>query len=232
MSAMIIDLMYISTSSAEEPDYESPDENLPKEEPKQEINLRHVLAEYRKLYLMNNDMVGFVRIPGTLIEYPLMQHTENDYYDHHNFYRELDRKGCLSIDKSTNLNQTGINIIINSNALKEQSLLEEMNQYKDETFYKKHKTIYLDTLYEQREYEVISVFLTKEHKPDYSGFHCHRDYQHDSKEMFEYFQYHMKSLSLYETGIEAKKDGEYITFSSYNDYTQKGRLAVVAMRVK
>ena len=232
MSAMIIDLMYISTSSAEEPDIENTHENLPEEEPMHEIDLRNVLAEYRKLYLMNRDMVGFVRIPGTLIEYPLMQHKDNDYYNHHNFYRELNRKGCLSIDKTTDLNQTGVNIIVNSNALKEQSLLEEMNQYKDEAFYKKHKTIYVDTLFEQREYTVISVFLTKEHKPDYSGFHCHRDYQHDLKKMFAYFIQNMKKLSLYETDLEAREDGEYITFSCYDDYTQKGRLAIVAMRVK
>ena len=83
MSAMIIDLMYISTSSAEEPDIENTHENLPEEEPMHEIDLRNVLAEYRKLYLMNRDMVGFVRIPGTLIEYPLMQHKDNDYYNHH-----------------------------------------------------------------------------------------------------------------------------------------------------
>ena len=57
-----------------------------------------VLAEYGELYLQNTDMVGWLSIAGTNINYPVMQTPNNpNYYLKHNFEKEYSDLAAIGI---------------------------------------------------------------------------------------------------------------------------------------
>lgn len=62
-----------------------------------------VRDELRDLQKLNKDMVGWLTIADTEIDYPILQSTDNDYYLHHNYKNEKARAGSIFKDyRNTN----------------------------------------------------------------------------------------------------------------------------------
>ncbi|WP_417717602.1 hypothetical protein [Ruminococcus sp.] len=72
-------------------------ENAPEESPKEDTPVSEgedVLEKYKELYLQNEDMVGWLSIDGTEINYPVMQTPNNpNFYLKHNFEKEYSDLG-------------------------------------------------------------------------------------------------------------------------------------------
>ncbi len=64
----------------------------------QEIVIPDILEEYAALYNKNKSMVGWVKIDDTVIDYPVMQTEDNEYYLKHNFDLKNDANGCIFLD--------------------------------------------------------------------------------------------------------------------------------------
>ena len=63
------------------------EEETPEDKPVSEGE--DILAKYKELYLQNEDMVGWISITGTTINYPVMQTRNNpNFYLKHNFEKE------------------------------------------------------------------------------------------------------------------------------------------------
>ena len=119
-----------------------------------------VLAEYDELYLQNTDMVGWLSIAGTNINYPVMQTTNNpNYYLKHNFEKEYSDLGTPYVQENCDL-LTSDNLVIYGHHIKGQKMFGALENYKNKDFYEEHKTIRFDTLTKQGEYEIIAVFKT------------------------------------------------------------------------
>lgn len=56
-----------------------------------------ILKSFDTLLELNPDIVGWITIPGTVIDYPVVQGTDNDFYLHHNIYGDDDKNGTLFI---------------------------------------------------------------------------------------------------------------------------------------
>ena len=119
-----------------------------------------VLAKYKELYLQNEDMVGWISIAGTTVNYPVMQ-TPNDpnFYLKHNFEKAYSDLGVPYIQEDCDLAASD-NLIIYGHHIKGQKMFGALESYKDKDFYEEHKSIQFDTLTEQAEYEIVAVFKT------------------------------------------------------------------------
>lgn len=116
-----------------------------------------MLERYQQLHEQNADMAGWIRIDGTQIDYPVM-YTGDDFYLSHGFNKEESKSGTPFIDKRCTLLPFGTNTIIYGHHMKNGTMFAELERYQDESYYQDHPTIQFDTLYEQREYEIIAVF--------------------------------------------------------------------------
>ena len=115
--------------------------------------------KYAELYAQNSDFMGWLRIDGTGIDYPVMQSKDDpDFYLKHNFSKEYSRFGIPYMQENCGLSSD--NIIIYGHNIKSKSMFNELTEYKDKDFYTAHKYITFDTLDEQRIYEVIAIFKT------------------------------------------------------------------------
>lgn len=193
-----------------------------KEQKKETIN-------FKKLYELNNDFVGWLKIENTNISYPVMQ-TENsrkNYYLRKNFYKEYSQLGTPYIAEYCNI-QTSDNVIIYGHHIKNNQMFGELEKYKKKEFYKSHKIISFNTINENANYEIVAVFKTVA----YTGFEYYKFVNSSSRQEFDTFIQKCKELSFYETKNTAKYGDKLITLSTCEYSNKDGRLVVVAKKIK
>lgn len=190
-----------------------------------------MLPEYAVLYEENNDMTGWLSIPGTDIDYPVMQNEDDEYYLHHDFYGQDSKYGCLYVRKQADL-EDGTNFIIYGHNMKDGAMFGDLDFYLEKNFYEEHSMIEFDTLYEERVYEIAAVFRSQVYNADDNVFKYYEFYEADTQEEFNDFYENIKELSLYDTGVEAQFGDTFITLSTCAYHITDGRLVIVAKRVE
>lgn len=115
-----------------------------------------ILFEYRDLYQKNSDLVGWLNIPNTKIDYPVMQR-ERDFYLNHDFRKQPSTIGLPFLDNGCDINQDKQNIVIYAHNMKNGAMFHGLFEYLDTSYREKNPILYFDTLYEKREYEIVDV---------------------------------------------------------------------------
>ena len=181
-----------------------------------------------KLYDLNNDFIGWLKINGTNISYPVMQTDSNrkDYYLRKNFYKEYSQLGTPYIAEYCNV-QTSDNVIIYGHHITNYQVFGELEKYKKKEFYDNHKIINFNTIYENADYEIIEVFKTVA----YTGFKYYQFINSSSEDEFNTFIKRCKELSFYDTGKTAKYGDKLLTLSTCEYSAKNGRLVVVAKKI-
>ena len=114
--------------------------------------------KYAALFAQNNDFIGWIRIDGTNVNYPVMQ-TPNkpDFYLKRSFDKTYSDYGVPYIDEAC---MTGIsnNLVIYGHHMNDGSMFADLCKYTDANFCREHPTIVLDTLSCLGKYEVVAVF--------------------------------------------------------------------------
>lgn len=171
-----------------------------------------VLAEYGELYLQNTDMVGWLSIAGTNINYPVMQTPNNpNYYLKHNFEKEYSDLGTPYVQENCDL-FTSDNLVIYGHHIKGQKMFGALENYKSKDFYEEHKTIRFDTLTKRGEYEIIAVFKTVAYSS--AGFRYYDFINAEDENDFNAYIAKCKELALYDTGVTAEYGDRLITLST------------------
>jgi len=189
-----------------------------------------MLPQFRELYTMNNDIVGWIKIPGTDINYPVMQTPdEPNFYLDHNFEKESSKHGAIYARETCDINRPSANITLYGHRMKDRSMFAQLDKYMEESFYKENSYIYFDTLTELHTYKIMSVFLTS---ATYGkGFPYQRHLDYESEENYLSFIETCQDLALYDTGVTAEPGDKFITLSTCEYSQENGRLVVVAKRI-
>ena len=190
-----------------------------------------MLERFEKLYEENNDLVAWISIEGMVIDYPVMQCEDDEYYLHHDFYGNEDKYGCLYVRNRADV-EDGTNFIIYGHNMRDGSMFGDLDLYLDENFYPEHSLISFDTLYEERTYEIISVFRSQIYNSNDDVFKYYQFYETDTEEEFDYFYKNIKELSIYDTGVEAEFGDTFLILSTCAYHVEDGRLAVAAKRCR
>ena len=187
-----------------------------------------VLSKYKELYLQNEDMVGWISISGTSINYPVMQtKDEPNYYLKHNFEKQYSDLGTPYIQENCDL-LTSDNLIIYGHHISGNRMFGALEDYKSKSFYEEHKTIQFDTLTEQAEYEIVAVFKMVAYSS--SGYRYYDFVDAENEEEFDAYIETCKELALYDTGVTADYGDRLITLSTCEYSATNGRLVVVAKK--
>ena len=195
------------------------------------INDEVVQEEFKDLYLENSDIIGWIKIDDTPIDYPVMYTPEEyQFYLHKDFNKEYSFGGCIFAGEGTDIERPDENIVIYGHHMANKSMFHELDGYADKEYYKEHKYIKFDTLRQTGTYEVIAAFKTQIYRENYEGF-IYYNYTNMNKESFEEYIDNIKNLSEYETDSSAKYGDQLITLSTCAYHTYNGRFVVVAKRI-
>ncbi len=189
-----------------------------------------ILPEYQDAYSQNDDLIGWIRIDGTVIDYPVMQHLEEkDYYLERNFDEEYSKHGCIYVREQCNPFKPSDNVVIYGHYKQDGTMFHDLHGYYRESFWKEHPVIEFDTIYEHHTYQILAVF--KVNINDSNFFPYHRFNNAESAEEFNQFVSDVKSMSFYDTGVDAQYGDKLITLSTCEYTLSNGRLVVVAKQV-
>ncbi len=192
--------------------------------------VRRLLKKYASLYLENTDTVGWISIEGTRVNYPVMQTPDSpDYYLYVSFHHEYARHGSIYAREQCDVFAPSDNITIYGHRMGDGSMFNDLLNYQKESYFREHPIITFDTIEEHYDYEILSVFLTTATAGE--GFSYHLFVDADTPEEFDRFVDTCKTLSLYETGVNAQYGDKLITLSTCEYSQTNGRLVVVARRI-
>ncbi len=219
-----------STAETESTEQE-PTETEPTEETTEPVELINgMLPEYAALYEMNSDIVGWMKIDGTKVNYPVMQTPDSiDYYLHRNFQKQDSAQGALYAREVCDINAPSDNITIYGHNMRDGSMFACLSNYQKQSYWEDHDTIIFDTLSERHTYRIFAVFKTTASAGE--GFAYHQFVDAADEEEFNAFVATCKELAFFDTGLTPVYGDKMITLSTC-EYTQtNGRFVVVAYRV-
>ncbi len=197
-----------------------------------EVRVDDILPEYQRLYASNSDLVGWIVIEGTDINYPVVQSkVYQEFYLDHNFDGEEDEAGAIFTDARNDVFAPDDNIIIYGHNMKNGSMYGTLQRYLGMTYYKEHQYISFDTLYKKSLYRIMAVGLSKISEESSSSFKYY-DYLNykDEKEFHKYIN-NIKKLQAYDTGVAVNYGDKLITLSTCNSVEKDGRLFIIAKEV-
>lgn len=198
---------------------------------KTSTQLPDVLDDYKTLYEKNKKLIGWLKIDDTIIDYPVMQTTDNKYYLEHNFNQEYDKNGSLFLDCSCSVYPRSTNLIIYGHHMKSGQMFGQLQKYAKESYYEKHKEIQFDTIYEKGTYEIMYVFRSQVYNEDDLVFKYYQFINANSGTEFQSYMEEMKKLSLYDTGVTAGYGDSLLTLSTCDNSQKDGRFVVVAKKI-
>ena len=211
-------------------DEQNPEQIEEDVEPDYSKNAEGKLNCYAELSSRNSEMVGWIKIKGTRLSYPVMQQKgNNSFYLNHNFDKVKQSGGLPMLDYQCDIDKPTDNLIIYGHNMRNGSVFATLTKYKKKDFFNEHKTVVLDTLYEHREYEIIAVFNTKVGSAN--EFKYHEFVETFSEESFNEYIQGVKERSLHETDISTRFGDNLLTLSTCSYGTSNERMVVVAKRI-
>ena len=194
------------------------------------VDTPEILEEYADVFSLNQKLIGWIKIDGTKVDYPVMQTSNNDYYLDHNFDQEEDKNGSIFLDKECSIWPRSQNLLIYGHNMKSGKMFGTLKNYKDESFYKEHPVIQFDTIYEKGTYEIMYVFSEVVHEETEVTFKYYQFINANSEDEYNSYMKDMADMSLYDTGVTSVYGDALITLSTC-DYTQGAeRFVIVAKK--
>lgn len=186
----------------------------------------------RELREGNSDLVGWISIEGTTINYPVMQtEREPEYYLHRDFNKEKNNHGTPFLSAAADISKPSDNIIIYGHRMNDGSMFAPLLEYKEQEFYAKHRLVRFDTVEKTGTYEIIAVFegYATPQTPD--SFNYYQFVNAEDESEFDKYVDNVKELSFYETGIRAEYGDKLITLSTCEKGGGDKRIVVVAKEI-
>lgn len=206
-----------------------PEETVPTATEEDAPKIPTILPAYLKLHRENPDMVGWIKIDGTDISYPVMQSPDRkDYYLYRNFYGQQSSHGSIYVREECDIVRPSDNVVIYGHRMKDGSMFENLTKFERQSFWEEYPSIRFDTVYEEHTYEVFAVFRTTAILG--KGFEYHNFLEAATEADFDAYVDTCKSLALYDTGITPEYGDKLITLSTCEYSQPNGRLVVVAVR--
>lgn len=194
-----------------------------------------MLPKFTQLYEENPDFTGWLRIPGTKIDYPVMTRSgDNNYYLDKNFEQQHDKNGLLILDYRNDIENTaGVpqNFIIYGHNMRTGVMFGTLKNYKEKTFCDEHRTIRFDTLYEESEYRVVAAMLSGVAYEDEDVFRYYDAIDTSTEENFNAFRENVLDNAIYTTEETLEYGDTCLILSTCDNYKEDGRFVLVAKKV-
>ena len=188
---------------------------------------RNLSAEIKALNATYSDAIAWLKVPGTVIDFPIFQSKDNDRYLRHDRDNKATDWGEPFLDYRCNIGNIGKRshfIIYGHNSETNDNFTPLIN-YKRQDFYNAHKQIEFSSVNGNYTWEIFSIYIT-----DTNDFYIKTEFDTDA-EFLEFFN-DRKNMSIYNTGVSISGSDTVLTLSTC-DYTRTdGRLVIHAKLVK
>jgi len=190
-----------------------------------------ILPELKEIYAINSDLVGWLSIPGTDIDYPVVQCEDSDFYLTHDFYRESNRNGQIILEALCDPYTPSYNLVISGHNMLNGSMFAGLVYYSGQSFWQWHRLVEFDTLMERKQYVIIAAFFSAAYDDDEEGFRYNADIQY--RQDAEQWLAEIRENQLYDTGIDAEFGDEFLTLTTCSKLRRSdGRFVLICRKIR
>lgn len=184
--------------------------------------------DFEKLKKKNSDVIAWISIPGTDIDYPVLQTRDNDYYLKHDVNKKSSAYGAIFMDE----NEYGTDIVNNENSIIyghnmghwTSVMFGQLLKFEDNSFYEKSKKIYIYTENGSYEYTIVSIMKINATDSVYNvGFLSDEDY-------IDWINYCKEKSVIKCDEFDAENVSAAITLSTCMYSNDNRRFVIVAVR--
>lgn len=186
---------------------------------------KNIREELKQAYSINNDLVGWLSIPGTELDTAVVQSDDNSYYLKKDFYNKTtyetssDNYGNIYLDYRCVTPDVSKNMVIHghttgrSDGIPKQSFRSLYN-YKNMDYFIENPIIKYSSLTEEYTYKICAVFLSNTNPKDDNGYFFNYIYPDMSENNMVGYIEQVNQRKLYETGVSLEKGDKIITLST------------------
>lgn len=117
------------------------------------------VVDFEALQGINPDIIGWIYIEGTEINYPVVQGEDNSYYLKHLFTGEWNSSGCIFLDSRNQKDFSDMNNVIYGHHMKNGSMFSGLDSYKKQEFFDEHPTVLILTPDQNYKVEIFAGYV-------------------------------------------------------------------------
>ena len=196
--------------------------------------------DWEALKKVNKEIVGWIRMDKTPIDYPVLYHKEDDeysqYYLKHTYKGEYSDYGSIFVDYRCKQGTDSKNLILHGHNMLNGSMFHELINYSDRfdaklDYYKKHAVLSFNTPEGDSKWKVISVFKTST-LYDHGVFFNYMQAEFGSDAEFMNFVYNVRVRSMFNIPVTVNENDQIITLSTCSYEFSNFRTVLVARKVR
>lgn len=192
-----------------------------------------MMAKYAYLYAINQDLVGWIKIPNSLIDVQVVQTDDNGTYLKKDFYGNYSRYGCPCMDYRNDPKYLNKNTILYGHHMSDGLVFADLKKYKTVEGFQESPTIEFDTLYRSYRFKVYAVLITNSKEEDDNGYifnYTVTDF--GSNENFMEYIAAVDERKLYTTGVDIQPTDKIITLQTCTYEFSDARLVVIGRMLR
>ena len=195
--------------------------------------------DYKAFYEKNpnEDFVGWLRIDGTKVDYPVVQSSVDNanYYLYRDYNKKNSTPGTIYAREQCDVFKPSDNVTLYGHTMKDGSMFAYLHNYTAKATWDKNSLIFFDTFnpktgdVEYHTYKIFAVFKTSANIGE--GFSYHKFENAATQKDFDDFVSTCKSLAFYDTGVTPQYGDKLLCLSTCEYTLDNGRLVVAAVRI-
>lgn len=182
-------------------------------------------ANFEALAEINPDVVGWLSLEDTVINYPIVQGSDNEYYLHHLFTKEYNNTGCIFMDVDNAKDFSDLNTVLYAHHMRNGSMFAELEGYRDQEYYDTHRELVLQTPSGNYLVEPFAGLLT-------DGYSDYIQIGFQDSDSFLSYVNQMRSQSTFQSDVTITAEDRILTMSTCRYDVDNGRYAVFAKLTK
>lgn len=174
---------------------------------------------------VNADIYAWIYVPGTKVNYPVLQHpTDDSYYLNYNLDGSKGYPGCIYSEKTYNNKEfTDHNVVLYGHNMKNGTMFGSLHRYEDEEFFDENRYIYV---YTQEKLLVYKIFAAYVHSNEHLLYNHNFELPEMAALYFETIRTERNMNRIYDDNIELSGEEYFITLSTCINNKPENRFLV------
>lgn len=186
--------------------------------------------DFDELKKINTDLYAWIRIPDTMIDYPIAQREGDDsYYLSHDMYQEPRFAGCIYTEDCNSRDFTDPNTVVYGHNMKNRTMFQNLHLFSDSTFFEEHPYVYVYTPEHVLAYKVFASYT-------YDDRHIMNSFDFEDPEVYtEYLDeiFHVRSMNKnLREDVSVTGDDRILTLATCIGGQTQSRYLVQAVLIK